>query len=548
MSCSSIHHIEICLRDVSRTLHLFTYGMGFSVIATRNTPSCKQLVLQHNNTTLVLTHRKNNNVCNDIYDNNTEKESGLNSSGLCCNSSGRCSNSHLNNSEVPTNTDNCAETKHLKETDSSKALRSHEFPEEDWTVFCCGNSTTHTVDSVFNAALVVNDVHVTTKKAQDKGGIVLKKPTVISDAQGEITYSIIATGVGNIVHTLIDRRKYNGTFLPGFTLIESNDDNKCVTDGQCTDGKGSHSSSCKKGNDGKIGNYSTDNEHSNDMRPASDLDDIPVSTHMDHVALICEEGRSKEIIEWYEQVFNMKRFLINSNEDLNEGLKIEDNVGLRLKALEYWKCFETGLHNPGDTSDCSLKVVIGEPITSIKGNHVTMFLDNHGGAGIQHIALHSPSMLQTVQSMARRGVPFRKAPPTYYNQGGKLNEMITVGLAEQASALQEAGVLLDMEADPQGESFDDQQLEDPAAIKNRYLMQIFTEPIFERPTFFMEVVQRCGAAGFGVGNITALARSIAMHYNKPLALEPSDDTDDKTQKHDTEQQQQQCDEKYSTVY
>lgn len=39
-------------------------------------------------------------------------------------------------------------------------------------------------------------------------------------------------------------------------------------------------------------------------------------------------------------------------------------------------------------------------------------------------------------------------------------------------------------------------------------MQIFTFPLFERDTFFLEVIQRKGARGFGVGNVTALARSI----------------------------------------
>lgn len=45
-------------------------------------------------------------------------------------------------------------------------------------------------------------------------------------------------------------------------------------------------------------------------------------------------------------------------------------------------------------------------------------------------------------------------------------------------------------------------------LLDRYLLQIFTTPLFKEETFFMEVMQRKGARGFGAGNVTALARSI----------------------------------------
>ena len=59
--------------------------------------------------------------------------------------------------------------------------------------------------------------------------------------------------------------------------------------------------------------------------------------------------------------------------------------------------------------DCVLKCFAED-------NHVQMFLDHHGGAGVQHIALHSPDMLYTVNTLACRGVPFRRPPPAYYKQ------------------------------------------------------------------------------------------------------------------------------------
>lgn len=74
--------------------------------------------------------------------------------------------------------------------------------------------------------------------------------------------------------------------------------------------------------------------------------------------------------------------------------------------------------------------------------------------------------------------------------------------------LREYGILLDNEADV----FDG--LENSS--EERYLMQIFTYPVFNRDTFFLEVIQRKGARGFGVGNVTALARSVNAYNEAKL--------------------------------
>ena len=50
----------------------------------------------------------------------------------------------------------------------------------------------------------------------------------------------------------------------------------------------------------------------------------------------------------------------------------------------------------------------------------------------------------------------------------------------------------------------------------RYLMQVFTRPLFNKETFFLEVIQRCGATGFGAGNITALWKAVDSYLNKKI--------------------------------
>lgn len=314
---------------------------------------------------------------------------------------------------------------------------------DEWISFCCDEK--HTIDSVFNAALLVTDLNATVSRVIQNGGSILVPPRSVEDTHGVVEYSIITTGYGNITHTLIDKSRYHGEFLPGFVPVASTEDN--TADG--------------------------------------------LATHFDHIALVCEEGRGDGMLQWYQDVFKMKRFLINSEEDLMEGFTIRENVGLRLKALEYWRCFERGATvGRGDTS---LKVVVGEPISAVPRNHVAGFLRAHRGAGLQHAALHCPALLQAAQAMRASGAAFRATPQAYYHQGGALAAMAAVGLGSVSGQLAAAGVLLDTEAGGEG-----------------YLLQIFTKPLFAQETFFLELVHRAGAEGFGVGNITALARSIAL--------------------------------------
>ena len=96
-----------------------------------------------------------------------------------------------------------------------------------------------------------------------------------------------------------------------------------------------------------------------------------------------------------------------------------------------------------------------------------------------------------------RGAQFRRPPPTYYQLLEKSKEIS--GAGGDVGLYSDLGLLLDSEAD---------------VGEGKYLIQIFTKPMFEEEdTFFLEVLERRGARGFGAGNITALAKSIIL-YNK----------------------------------
>ncbi|XP_065581773.1 4-hydroxyphenylpyruvate dioxygenase-like protein isoform X3 [Artemia franciscana] len=172
---------------------------------------------------------------------------------------------------------------------------------------------------------------------------------------------------------------------------------------------------------------------------------------------------------------------------------------MKLKVMDYWKCAEVGLRTSGSRK---ISIVLAESLPGQANSHIRIFLDEHGGPGIQHIGLHTKSIVPCVSRLHENGVQFWKPPEAYYSSVGKLDEIIACG--EDLAKFKQLGILIDCEAD----ASDPQTLPTNAPKDDRYLLQIFTLPVFDEDTFFLEVIQRKGATGFGAGNVTALARSI----------------------------------------
>ena len=107
------------------------------------------------------------------------------------------------------------------------------------------------------------------------------------------------------------------------------------------------------------------------------------------------------------------------------------------------------------------------------------------GAGVQHLALATDDIVGTVQALMARGIAFLRVPDTYYEEAGE-----RIGEVDESwDDLAELGILVDR--DEEG-----------------YLLQIFTEPVQDRPTLFDEIIQRHGAQGFGVGSFRSLFTTI----------------------------------------
>lgn len=139
------------------------------------------------------------------------------------------------------------------------------------------------------------------------------------------------------------------------------------------------------------------------------------------------------------------------------------------------------------SKDKKVRNPINEPYEGLKKSQIEEYIDEYLGSGIQHIAITTDNIIETIRAMRENGVEFLSTPPdTYYEMLKERGWEIT----EDIDELKKLGILCDTE----GEG---------------YLLQLFTKPIGDRPTFFFEIIQRCkGAEGFGQGNFQALFESI----------------------------------------
>jgi 4-hydroxyphenylpyruvate dioxygenase len=134
-----------------------------------------------------------------------------------------------------------------------------------------------------------------------------------------------------------------------------------------------------------------------------------------------------------------------------------------------------------------IKFPINEPATGKKKSQIQEFIDYYGEAGTQHIALRTEDIVGTVRQLRENGVQFLGLPHAYYETLGERVGDVGVPI----ETLEELGI----EADRDEEG---------------YLLQIFTRPIQDRPTFFFEIIERHGSRGFGVGNFKALFEAIEL--------------------------------------
>jgi 4-hydroxyphenylpyruvate dioxygenase len=188
--------------------------------------------------------------------------------------------------------------------------------------------------------------------------------------------------------------------------------------------------------------------------------------HVDHCVGNVELGKMDVWVKFYEDVMGFKNILTFDDADIS---------------TEYSALMSKVMSSGNER----IKFPINEPAEGKKKSQIDEYLEFYRGPGVQHLALATSDIVDTVTSLRDRGIEFLSVPTSYYDelQGrvGKIDEPVGV--------LAELGILVDR--DPDG-----------------YLLQIFSKPVQDRPTLFYEIIQRKGAKSFGKGNFKALFEAI----------------------------------------
>lgn len=137
------------------------------------------------------------------------------------------------------------------------------------------------------------------------------------------------------------------------------------------------------------------------------------------------------------------------------------------------------------SSGGKIKFPLNEPAEGRKKSQIEEYLEFYRGPGAQHVAMNTRDICATVRTLRENGVRFLRVPDTYYEQLADRVGRIDEDLAE----IRRLGILVDRDEDG-------------------YLLQVFTQPVQDRPTLFYEIIERHGSRGFGVGNFKALFVSI----------------------------------------
>jgi 4-hydroxyphenylpyruvate dioxygenase len=208
-------------------------------------------------------------------------------------------------------------------------------------------------------------------------------------------------------------------------------------------------------------------------RPIKDME--ASSTGMaaiDHVVGNVQLGKMDQWVNFYHQVMGFRQLLHFDDKDIS---------------TEYSALMSKVVQN----GNGRVKFPINEPAEGKKKSQIEEYLDYYLTPGVQHIALITGDILDTVTKLRNNGVDFLRVPDTYYDalpdRVGKISEDL--------KAVHELGILVDR--DDEG-----------------YLLQIFSKPIQDRPTMFIEVIQRHGSQSFGKGNFKALFESIEAEQDK----------------------------------
>ncbi|MFN5294537.1 MAG: 4-hydroxyphenylpyruvate dioxygenase [Flavobacteriales bacterium] len=273
-------------------------------------------------------------------------------------------------------------------------------------------------DGVKVIALWVDDATKSWEETTSRGGESCMAPETHVDANGSVVMSGIHT-YGETLHVFVERKNYNGIFLPGYKA----------------------------------------------WNPGYRAPEVGLK-FIDHMVGNVGWNEMNKWCEFYAKVMGFAQLVSFDDKDIS---------------TEYTALMSKVMSN----GNGRIKFPINEPASGKKKSQIEEYIDFYHGAGVQHIAVATENIVETVTALKARGVEFLYVPETYYD-----DVLDRVGkIDEDLAPLKKLGILIDR--DEEG-----------------YLLQLFTKPVLDRPTMFFEIIQRKGAKSFGKGNFKALFEAI----------------------------------------
>jgi 4-hydroxyphenylpyruvate dioxygenase len=191
---------------------------------------------------------------------------------------------------------------------------------------------------------------------------------------------------------------------------------------------------------------------------------------IDHCVGNQDWDEMENICDYYENVLGFHRFWSVDDKDI---------------CTEYSALKSIVMSSPNDV----VKMPINEPAKGKKQSQIEEYVDFYGGPGVQHIALRTDNIVRDITNLKARGVEFIKVPETYYDSMKLRLKKAGMTLNEDFEVLKGLDILIDFD-------------------EGGYLLQLFTKHLMDRPTVFIEIIQRNNFDGFGAGNFKSLFEAI----------------------------------------
>jgi 4-hydroxyphenylpyruvate dioxygenase len=277
-------------------------------------------------------------------------------------------------------------------------------------------------DGVQDIALEVDDVSQAYATAIARGAVGVSPPNLLEDEFGVYECATIKA-YGDTTHSFVNRDRYRGVFAPGYKPLDPE-------------------------------RYSPST-----FKPVG-------LKSIDHIVGNVELGKMDEWVGFYRNVLGFSQLVSFDDKDIST-----EYSALMSKVVQ--------------GGNGRIKFPINEPARSKRRSQIEEYLNFYHGPGVQHIALTTDNILETVRALRHNDVSFLRVPRAYYEM---LPERVGP-IDEDVSELAELGILVDR--DEEG-----------------YMLQIFTKPVEDRPTLFFEIIERHGSKSFGKGNFKALFEAI----------------------------------------